>query len=143
MCASDGRLDAPPVRPAESHVPLVLQQLHLRKPFEVGVDERGGVVAAAVVDHEDLVRQRERLERARDVLERRQNILALVVGGDDDRQRIARARARSPASKARYTLARQRAMLPAPALLLRVIAGVLVGAAAWPALHAVLRGCRS
>ena len=29
-------------------------------------------------------------------------------------------------------------MLPAPALLFRVIAGVLVGAAAWPALHAVL-----
>ena len=29
-------------------------------------------------------------------------------------------------------------MLPVPALLLRVIAGVLVGAAAWPALHAVL-----
>src|SRR4029453_1418067 len=29
-------------------------------------------------------------------------------------------------------------MLPVPALLFRVIAGVLVGAAAWPALHAVL-----
>ncbi len=70
-----GRVDTAAIRRAEAEVPFVGQQPDAGEARQVGGDQRSGTVAAAVVDHQNLVDELERSERAGDVLERVENIL--------------------------------------------------------------------
>jgi hypothetical protein len=87
MCSG---VDAAPVRPPEPAIAIVDQQAHAGKPGGVGRHQVRRAIRAAIVDHDHLVGDRQRIDRARHVLERLEDVLGLAVRRDDDGQRPRR-----------------------------------------------------
>ena len=82
------RLDAAAIRPAEPHVALVDQQPDSGEP------RAGSTLTSAAVPSvlpSSITRiscgERQRRERAREIVERGEDVLGFIVGGNDNRQR--------------------------------------------------------